>query len=98
MNKLKRLFEAMKKSGVPRDEVLEVIEIDDDSITQEMLESMLIEVYGEAECFEIKDWAGNLMPFGRFETWDDAEEFLCEFLNDDYEESRQEYFIFSKLL
>lgn len=39
----------------------------------------------------IKDWAGNLMDFGRFASFDDAEEFLCEKLDDEYETDRQEY-------
>ena len=39
----------------------------------------------------IKDWAGNLMDFGRFETFEDAEEFLCERLDENYETDRQEY-------
>ncbi len=39
----------------------------------------------------IKDWAGNLMNFGRFETFEDAEEFLCEKLDDNYETDRCEY-------
>lgn len=43
--------------------------------------------------FIIQDWAGNLMDFGRFETFDDAEEFLCEMLDENYETDRQEYFI-----
>ena len=34
----------------------------------------------------IKDWAGNLMPWGRFKDFDDAEEYLPEKLGDDYEE------------
>lgn len=43
--------------------------------------------------FIIRDWAGNLMDFGRFTSWDDAEEFLCERLDENYETDRQEYFI-----
>jgi hypothetical protein len=43
--------------------------------------------------FIIRDWAGNLMDFGRFETWDDAEDFLSERLEEAYETDRQEYFI-----
>ena len=39
----------------------------------------------------IKDWAGNLMTFGTFVSFEDAEEFLCEKLGDDYETDRQEY-------
>lgn len=41
----------------------------------------------------IKDWAGNLMNFGSFDSWDDAEEFLSIRLGDDYETDRQEYYI-----
>lgn len=43
--------------------------------------------------FVIKDWADNLMNFGRFKTFEDAEEFLCEKLDKAYETDRQEYFI-----
>lgn len=43
--------------------------------------------------FIIQDWAGNLMDFGRFDSFDDAEEFLCEKLGDNYETDRQEYYI-----
>lgn len=43
--------------------------------------------------FIIKDWADNLMDFGRFKTFDDAEDFLCEKLGDNYEEDRGEYYI-----
>ena len=32
------------------------------------------------------------MPFGRFASFDDAEDFLCEFLDDAYETDRQEYY------
>lgn len=39
----------------------------------------------------IRDWARNLMGFGRFETFDDAEEFLCVHLDENYETDRQEY-------
>jgi len=42
----------------------------------------------------IKDWAGNVCFFGQeFETWDDAEEFLCIKLDDSYDEDRGEYYI-----
>lgn len=41
----------------------------------------------------IQDWAGNLMNFGRFESFEDAEDFLSEKLDDDYETDRQEYYI-----
>lgn len=42
----------------------------------------------------IKDWAGNICFGGKdFKDFDDAESFLCEKLNDDYETDRQEYFI-----
>lgn len=46
--------------------------------------------------FLIYDWAGNLMNFGEFETFDDAEQFLCERLGDDYETERQEYDIYER--
>ena len=43
----------------------------------------------------IKDWAGNLIKFeGRsylYESFDDAEEVLCEELDENYETDRQEY-------
>lgn len=39
----------------------------------------------------IRDWAGNLMDFGAFKTFDDAEEFLCIKLDDNYETDRGEY-------
>lgn len=39
----------------------------------------------------IVDWAGNLMDFGRFKTFDDAEEFLSIKLGEDYETNRDEY-------
>lgn len=43
----------------------------------------------------IKDWAGRLIKFkGRpyiFESFEDAEEVLCEELDKDYETDRQEY-------
>lgn len=45
----------------------------------------------------IKDWAGNFIKFnGRpshFESFDDAEEVLCEELDDNYETDREEYYI-----
>lgn len=41
----------------------------------------------------IKDWAGNVMNFGTFKDFDDAEAFLCEKLDDDYETNRGEYYI-----
>jgi hypothetical protein len=45
--------------------------------------------------FIIKDWAGNLIKFkGRphiFDSLDDAEEVLCEELDENYETDRQEY-------
>lgn len=43
--------------------------------------------------FIVVDWAGNLMDFGRFESFDDAEEFLSIRLGDDYETDRGEYYI-----
>jgi len=42
----------------------------------------------------IRDWAGNIMF--QNETWpsfDDAEKYLSNFLTDDYETDRGEYFI-----
>ena len=60
----------------------------------------------------IRDWAGNYpfekynrsqaamalfnVPTKRFESFDDAEEFLSIFLGDSYEENRQEYEIEEK--
>ena len=52
----------------------------------------------------IKDWAGNYpfnwwgkLPFNGpdhlFQTFDDAEEFLSEFLGDTYETDQQDYYI-----
>ena len=42
----------------------------------------------------IKDWADNIMFNSEsFNSFDDAESFLSEFLGDDYETDRQEYFI-----
>lgn len=42
--------------------------------------------------WRISDWAGNVCFDGKvFKSFEDAEEFLSEFLGDDYEESRQEY-------
>lgn len=47
--------------------------------------------------FFIQDWAGNrLEAHGTFETWDDAEEALTEFLGDAYETDRGEYVIKSE--
>jgi len=42
----------------------------------------------------IQDWAGNL-PFGNqtFDDFEDAEAYLCEFLDDTYETDREEYYI-----
>jgi hypothetical protein len=43
----------------------------------------------------IQDWAGNTLFKGKeFQTFDDAEAFLCEFFDDngwDYDVERQEY-------
>jgi len=48
--------------------------------------------------FRIIDWAGNVCFFGKtFDDFDDAEEFLCEKLGDDYETDRQEYYITEKV-
>lgn len=40
----------------------------------------------------IKDWIGNICFKGqKFDSFNDAEEFLCEKLDEDYELDRQEY-------
>lgn len=41
----------------------------------------------------IQDWAGNTMSWGKFKSFEDAEDFLCEKLDDDYETDRGEYYI-----
>jgi hypothetical protein len=41
----------------------------------------------------ILDWTGSKMFSGDFNSFDDAEDFLCIFLSDSYDEDRQEYFI-----
>lgn len=41
----------------------------------------------------IQDWAGNTMNFGRFFSYDSAEEFLSERLGDAYDTNRGEYTI-----
>lgn len=58
--------------------------------------------------FIIEDWAGNILDFKRkfklpqlvvpeeFESFDSAEDFLCELLGDDYETYREEYYIMEK--
>lgn len=44
--------------------------------------------------FIIQDWAGNICFHAReFDSFDDAEEFLCEKLDGDYETDREEYYI-----
>lgn len=47
--------------------------------------------------FEIRDWANNLIKFkGRpylYDSFEDAEEVLCEELDDNYESDRGEYYI-----
>lgn len=47
--------------------------------------------------FKIIDWAGNDIYFKNrpylYDSFDDAEEMLCEELDDQYETDRQEYFI-----
>jgi hypothetical protein len=47
--------------------------------------------------FIIRDWAGNWISLDghgdRFNSYDDAEQALSEFLGDSYEEERQEYSI-----
>ncbi len=45
----------------------------------------------------IEDWAGNLMKFGEFKSFEDAEDFLCEKLGDDYETDRGEYTVRMKI-
>ena len=44
------------------------------------------------ESWIVKDWAGNLMDFGRFKSFEDAEEFLSEKLGDNYATDREEYY------
>ena len=42
----------------------------------------------------IQDWTGKVCFFGEtFKSFDDAEEFLSEKLDDNYEEERGEYYI-----
>lgn len=44
--------------------------------------------------FHILDWAGNVKFNGRdFSSFDDAEDFLSDFLGEAYENDRQEYTI-----
>lgn len=44
--------------------------------------------------FNILDWAGNVCFKGQlFKSFDDAEEFLCVVLDDQYEDDRGEYYI-----
>lgn len=44
--------------------------------------------------FHIQDWIGNIMYGGKtWSSWDDAEDYLAEQLDDDYETDRGEYFI-----
>ena len=44
--------------------------------------------------YKIFDWAGNeLWKHGTFKSFDDAEEYLSEFLRDEYETDRGEYYI-----
>ena len=44
--------------------------------------------------FHIKDWAGNICYNGQtFNDFDDAEDFLCMELGDNYDTDRQEYYI-----
>lgn len=44
--------------------------------------------------YEIQDWTGA-KPFGeaQFETFDDAEDYLSEVLDETYEEGRGEFYI-----
>lgn len=47
--------------------------------------------------FIIVDWINNICFNGKeFKTFDDGEEFLCEFLGDNYETDRGEYYIIEK--
>lgn len=59
--------------------------------------------------FIIQDWASNTLQFNgvvnfgcygtdlgapmTFESWDEADDYLCQKLGNDYEEARQEYYI-----
>lgn len=43
--------------------------------------------------FIIMDWAGNIIPTKNFNSFEDAEDFLCEKLGENYDEDRQEYYI-----
>ena len=47
--------------------------------------------------FIIKDWANNLIKFKNrpyiFNSFEDAEEVLCEELDENYDTDRQEYYI-----
>jgi hypothetical protein len=51
----------------------------------------------ENQSWYIVDWANNHI-FGNmnWKSFDDAEEFLCEFLDDNYETDRQEYYILER--
>jgi len=45
----------------------------------------------------IEDWADNDCFFGKeFISFDAAEDYLCGFLDDRYDEDRQEYYIIEK--
>lgn len=49
------------------------------------------------EIWIIKDWTGNVCFQGQeFDSFDDAEEFMCERLGEDYEDARGEYEIQQK--
>jgi len=47
--------------------------------------------------YEIRDWANNLMKYkdraNIFDSFDEAEDFLSDYLGDNYETDRQEYYI-----
>ena len=47
--------------------------------------------------FVIKDWADNLIKFknrpAMYDSFEDAEEVLCEELDEKYETDREEYYI-----
>lgn len=43
--------------------------------------------------FNILDWAGNVCFKKLFESFEDAEDFLCVALDDQYDDERGEYYI-----
>jgi hypothetical protein len=46
--------------------------------------------------FMIKDWAGNLCFEKSFPDFEEAEDYLAEYLGDDYDTDRQKYCIFDR--